>query len=160
MRCRALTRPLQMAEFRADTPHIAASRFCVVRRTRPPGLGNKKIVRELRLDALTPIDPAYLDKAALALFCSDGGQLPAVRADRMLPIGRGSSIREDLVLEGGQSWPQPPFRRPEPAESRLRAELPALHFEVRDASLAVPQRAHELLAGGNLHRGTHAPALG
>jgi hypothetical protein len=29
-------------------------------------------------------------------------------------------------LEGGQSWPQPPFRRPEPAESRLRAELPAL----------------------------------
>ena len=29
-------------------------------------------------------------------------------------------------LWGGQSWPQPPFRRPEPAESRLRAELPAL----------------------------------
>ena len=28
--------------------------------------------------------------------------------------------------EGGQSWPQPPFRRPEPANSRLRAELPAL----------------------------------
>jgi len=27
---------------------------------------------------------------------------------------------------GGQSWPQPPLRRPEPAESRLRAELPAL----------------------------------
>ena len=31
-------------------------------------------------------------------------------------------------LEGGQSWPQPPFRRPGPAESRLRAELPALQF--------------------------------
>ncbi len=30
--------------------------------------------------------------------------------------------------EGGQSWPQPPFRRPEPAESRLRAELPALQL--------------------------------
>jgi len=30
-----------------------------------------------------------------------------------------------LILEGAQSWPQPPFRRPEPAESRLRAELPA-----------------------------------
>jgi len=30
-------------------------------------------------------------------------------------------------LWGGQSWPQPPFRRPEPAESRLRAELPAPH---------------------------------
>jgi hypothetical protein len=29
---------------------------------------------------------------------------------------------------GGQSWPQPPFRRPEPAESRLRAELPAPQF--------------------------------
>jgi methylmalonyl-CoA mutase len=33
------------------------------------------------------------------------------------------------VTEGGQSWPQPPFRRPEPAESRPqrgpRAELPA-----------------------------------
>jgi hypothetical protein len=29
------------------------------------------------------------------------------------------------LLWGGQSWPQPPFRRPEPAESRLRAELPA-----------------------------------
>jgi len=26
---------------------------------------------------------------------------------------------------GGQSWRQPPLRRPEPAESRLRAELPA-----------------------------------
>ena len=32
----------------------------------------------------------------------------------------------DPVLWGGQSWPQPPFRRLEPAESRLRAELPAL----------------------------------
>ena len=31
-------------------------------------------------------------------------------------------------MEGGQSWPQPPFRRPEPAESRLRAELPALQL--------------------------------
>ncbi|MGA3074173.1 MAG: hypothetical protein ABSG56_10825 [Bryobacteraceae bacterium] len=29
---------------------------------------------------------------------------------------------------GGQSWPQPPFRRPEPVESRLRAELPAPQF--------------------------------
>jgi hypothetical protein len=28
-------------------------------------------------------------------------------------------------LWGGQSWPKPPFRRLEPAESRLRAELPA-----------------------------------
>jgi len=34
-------------------------------------------------------------------------------------------------LEGGQSWPQPPFRRPEPAESRLRAELPAPHLPAR-----------------------------
>jgi len=33
-----------------------------------------------------------------------------------------------LVLWGGQSWPQPPFRRPEPAESRLRAKLPAPRY--------------------------------
>ena len=31
----------------------------------------------------------------------------------------GQSVHR--VLEGGQSWPQPPFRRPEPADSRLRA---------------------------------------
>jgi hypothetical protein len=31
-------------------------------------------------------------------------------------------------LEGGQSWPQPPFRRLGPAESRLRAKLPALQL--------------------------------
>ncbi len=31
---------------------------------------------------------------------------------------------------GGQSWPQPPFRRPEPAESRLRARLPAPRCKV------------------------------
>jgi UDP-glucose:tetrahydrobiopterin glucosyltransferase len=34
-------------------------------------------------------------------------------------VGSGS-----VCLWGSQSWPQPPFRRPEPAE-RLRAELPA-----------------------------------
>src|SRR5580704_8231986 len=33
-----------------------------------------------------------------------------------------------VCLWGGQSWPQPPFRRPEPAKSRLRAELPALQI--------------------------------
>src|ERR1022692_4706248 len=36
-----------------------------------------------------------------------------------------------------QSWPQPPFRRPEPAESRLRAELPALHLQIGRASCRV-----------------------
>ena len=38
-------------------------------------------------------------------------------------------------LWGGQSWPQPPFRRPEPAESRLRAELPALRYVVLSLAL-------------------------
>jgi hypothetical protein len=34
-------------------------------------------------------------------------------------------------LEGGQSCPQPPFRRPEPAESRLRPRLAALQKSMR-----------------------------
>ena len=38
-------------------------------------------------------------------------------------------------LWGGQSWPQPPFRRPEPAESRLRADLPALRYVVLSLAL-------------------------
>jgi methylmalonyl-CoA mutase len=35
------------------------------------------------------------------------------------------------VTECGQYWPQPPLRRPEPAESRLRAELPAPQGDIQ-----------------------------
>ena len=38
---------------------------------------------------------------------------------------------------GGQSWPQPPFRRPQPAKSRLRAELPALRCNLLALLLAL-----------------------
>jgi hypothetical protein len=43
----------------------------------------------------------------------------------------------EICLWGGQCWPQPPFGRPEPAESRLRAELPA-----PQASNLTPLLAH------------------
>jgi len=49
------------------------------------------------------------------------------------------------LLEGGQSWPQPPFRRPEPAESRLRAELPALQLVFID--FGDPQGYEDRLEG-------------
>ena len=40
----------------------------------------------------------------------------------------GAALVVSMDLEGGQSWPQPPIRWPEPAESRLRARLPALQI--------------------------------
>src|SRR5271157_3249827 len=53
-----------------------------------------------------------------------------------MPLSFPARLRFSQELEGGQSWPQPPFRRPEPAESRLRAELPALqsmqHLNIRN----------------------------
>jgi hypothetical protein len=49
--------------------------------------------------------------------------------------------RRMLGLWGGQSWPQPPFRRPEPAESRLRAELPAPQEPNRPTTYACIIRA-------------------
>jgi alcohol dehydrogenase class IV len=44
---------------------------------------------------------------------------------------------DSAQMWGGQSWPQPPFGRPEPAESRLRAELPAPRFEFATATRIV-----------------------
>jgi hypothetical protein len=61
------------------------------------------------------------DKQAL-LHYIPMGQTPFIMHTSSL-CPEGEEILKDLW--GGQSWPQPPFRRPEPAESRLRAILPA-----------------------------------
>jgi len=37
-------------------------------------------------------------------------------------------ISQEVRLWGGQSWPQAAFKAAKPAESRLRAELPAPRF--------------------------------
>ncbi len=45
----------------------------------------------------------------------------------------------NLLLWGGQSWPQPPFQAARPAGSRLRAELPAPRKQINP----LPELAHQ-----------------